>query len=200
MTRNRTTRIALAAGAAAVAVVLTGCAAGQSSTDGQAGAAQSRPSAPPTPTAVTQEVSRPSVSALMICSPEIHNDVKTLLALRRAPMTTSSWANHVYTCTYHLAQGPLVLSVRESGSAAAAREYFRTLRTHVGPARTLTAAEGLGLPAYETSSGSTVFLKDDKTLLVDASHLPASVGSSTRTPADLAYTIATDIMGCWTEG
>jgi hypothetical protein len=201
MTEKRTARFTLLVVVVAVGAALCGCAGGPPATVG----ARAGTSAAPTPAAKgpsmqmeeVQSADRPSASALMVCSKEIRDDVATLLDLRRSPTTTTRWADHVYTCTYHLRQGPLMLSVREDGDVSAARAYFNGLRARLGTTHTLSAAQGLGLPAYETDDGSTVFLKDNKTLHVDASHLASPLGSSRRTPADLAYTIATDIMGCW---
>jgi hypothetical protein len=133
----------------------------------------------------------------MICGSEIRHDVATLLALSAPPGATTSWVNNVYTCTYHLAQGPLTLSVHQTASPRAARGYFAALRTQLGGTRSLRGAKGLGLPAYETASGNVVFLKDASTLQVNATQLPRQVEQSHRPRTDLAYTLATDIMGCW---
>jgi hypothetical protein len=133
----------------------------------------------------------------MICGSEIRDDVATLLALSALPSTTTSWVNNVYTCTYHLTQGPLTLSVHQTGSPRAAHGYFAGLRRTMGATRSLRGAKGLGLPAYETTSGNVVFLKDASTLQVNATQLPQHVGQAHRARADLAYTLATDIMGCW---
>jgi hypothetical protein len=144
-----------------------------------------------------QHATRPSASSLMICSTETRHNLATLLGASRPPLASSSWANRVYTCTYHLSRGPLVLTVQEAGTPAAGRRYYNALRARLGPSQPLTGAQGLGLPAFETNNGAAVFLKDDKTLQVDASRLPRSVGGAHRSRSDLAYTLATDIMGCW---
>jgi hypothetical protein len=47
------------------------------------------------------------------------------------------------------------------------------------------------------ADGAAVFLKDDKTIRVDATGLPARDGPSGDSRTDLAYTIATDILACW---
>ncbi len=44
-----------------------------------------------------------------------------------------------------------------------------------------------------------MFLKDDKTLTVDATRLPATNGPADLSRSDLAYQIATDVIGCWRE-
>jgi hypothetical protein len=57
-----------------------------------------------------------------------------------------------------------------------------------------------GLPGFETPDGVVVFAKDDKTLRVDARHLAAHTGASRQTPSEVAYQVASDILGCWTGG
>jgi hypothetical protein len=189
---------ARAFGLAAVAAALAACGAAHAT--GAATSAASTPGVTMAPGAAghrAQDTSAPSPSALMICGSEIRDDVATLLALPTPPRTSTSWVDNVYTCTYHLTQGPLVLSVHEAGNVRTARGEFVALRKQLGTTRPLRGAAGLGLPAYETATGNVVFLKDDKVLGVDATRLPQRVEQSHRTRVDLAYTLATDIMGCW---
>ncbi|SEM18374.1 hypothetical protein [Streptacidiphilus jiangxiensis] len=141
----------------------------------------------------------PSASALMVCSPEIRKDVTNILAPSRAPTTTTTWTGHLFTCTYHLPTGRLVLSVEESPDTATATAYFDALRTHLGHTTALTAAQALGNPGYESADGTVVVLKDGKTLRVDATALPAASGPHQLSRADLAYEVASDILGCWNE-
>lgn len=58
---------------------------------------------------------------------------------------------------------------------------------------------GLGLPAYQDTTGRVVFLKDNMTLLVNPAALPPRVGPHKSSRADFAYTLATDILACWSE-
>ncbi|MFC5035043.1 hypothetical protein ACQFX6_40230 [Streptomyces sp. DSM 41987] len=141
----------------------------------------------------------PSASALMVCGPEISNDVTKILAPARVPTTSSTWTDHLYTCTYHLPAGLLVLSVKESPDAASATAYFETVRKQMGTTTQLTVAQGLGNPGYESARGTVVILKDGKTLRVDATGMPTASGPHQLSRADLAYEIASDILGCWSE-
>ena len=140
----------------------------------------------------------PSASARMICGSETRRNVTTLTALRTPPPTKATWADHVYTCSYQLPAGPLVLSVKESPDVPAARRYFNALRAGLGRTQPLTGLAGLGLPAYENTTGKVVFLKDNMTLEVNATALPGQVGPQHTSPADLAYTVATGVLACWT--
>lgn len=152
----------------------------------------------PAPSAHTNmKPSSPSASATMICGPETVKNVTTLMGLGTPAPARATWANSLYTCTYRLPGGPLVLSVKESSSAETARGHFDALRARLGRTAAVTGLAALGLPAYEKANGTVVFLKDKMTLQVDATALPPRVGTQNITRADLAYTVATDILACW---
>ena len=190
---------------AAAPILLAGCGAASSTSHTAPAAATSPgPSMAPgmkmpdgTTMPDTLTAAGPSQSARMVCSNEIRKDVAILLALPALPSTTSTWTNHVYTCTYRLDQGPLVLAVTESETAAAARGHFTNLQKHVRASQPIQGLESLGLPAFEAPNGTVAFVKDDKTLQVDTTRLPPLVGNPHFNRAHLAYTIATDVLGCW---
>ena len=156
------------------------------------GAAATPPTAAGTPT--TSAVSSgPSVAAQMICSADIRSAITTVL-LPAAPVATSNWANHVYTCTYQLPIGKLVLSVTESATEASANAYLEDLRQQLGAQPLI----GLTPLAYGTGDGVVVLVKDNDTLRVDASRLPVQFGDQGQKRTDFAYEVASDILGCWT--
>jgi hypothetical protein len=170
----------------AVLVLLTGCATSP------AAARSSGPAVAPSRAAAA----RPSTSAAMICGPEIRGEVTKVLALRAAAPVRSTFVDRLYTCTYRLPFGPLVLSVRDSATHAAALAYFSGSKARLGSTTQLT---GLGESSYgTTTSGVVVVLKDTKTLTVDASRLPVQFGSMKQRRTDLAYEIASVVLGCWT--
>lgn len=142
---------------------------------------------------------QPSAQALLVCGPEIRRNIGRLLDLSPAPRGESTWVDHVYTCTYGLPSGPLVLDVKESADDSAARTAFRSLRHELTPTQRLSGLEGLGLPAFETRHGTVVFLKDNMILRVDATKLKVQSGKKYSSQTDLAYEVATDVMGCWAE-
>jgi hypothetical protein len=123
--------------------------------------------------------------------------VTTILSLPSTPATTTAWADHLFTCTYHLPTGRLVLSVKEPPDTATATTYYSTLRQQSGVTHPLTAAQGLGNPGFESANGTVVVLKDGKVLRVDATGMPQVSGPNMIARADLAYEVATDILGCW---
>ncbi|MGI8612721.1 MAG: hypothetical protein ACR2KL_02045 [Nocardioidaceae bacterium] len=141
----------------------------------------------------------PSAPARMICGSEVRSDVQRILALDALPDATPSWADRIYTCNYRLPVGPLVLSVQDAMETDAGHRYFTGLRAQLGPTQPLRGLLGLGLPAYETNNGTVVFLKDGKTLTVDATHLPRAAGPDGQSRTEVAYAIAADVVACWSE-
>ncbi|WP_067440738.1 hypothetical protein [Nocardioides jensenii] len=72
------------------------------------------------------------------------------------------------------------------------------LRTTLDDPQDIVGMTSLGLPAYETGDGVAVFLKDDKTLEVDATGLPDTLGpDDDMTRADLAHAVATSVLARW---
>lgn len=208
----------------AASLLLTGCAAAAGTT--AAGAADpvtatpvaSAPASPP-PTAAggssqghsgdhhgtesaasAEEVATgPSDAALMVCGKQTKDNISSILDLEAAPHTVTNWADKVFTCTYHLAEGPLVISVQESANPKSARNYFDALKSEVKNPTPIKGLANLGFPAYQTENGSVVFLKDNMTLHVDATDLPPAVGPEKIEPASFAYQTATTILACWKE-
>lgn len=131
----------------------------------------------------------------MVCGDDIKGKVGSVLKLAKPAPVKTSFKNHLFTCTYTLPMGPLVLSVKQSSTDAAAGTYFDALRKTLPPTHTLL---GLGTRAYATNTGIAVVIKDNQTLRVDATGLPAVFGSEHQKRTDLAYEIASDVLGCWT--
>jgi hypothetical protein len=135
----------------------------------------------------------PSRAARMICSDEVRGDLADVLKAS-TPTPTSRWAAPVFTCTYRLRVGTLVLSVRESADHARAKAFAG------GERRRLSAYPVAGLTdtAFQTRTGIVVLTKDNDTLLVDASRLPAEFGAEQQKRDAFAYEVASVILGCWT--
>lgn len=165
------------------ALLLAGCAGSQAATTEPTG----RPSVP----AATDQ---PTAAALMICSDDIRGKVQQVLSLSAAPATTHSFRGGRYTCTYRLPAGPLVLAVQQSPSPSAASRIFAGQQAALHG----DTVPGLGTAAFGTSTGVVVVVKDSDTLTVDASRLPPVFGDQQQRRTDLAYEIASDVLGCWT--
>lgn len=210
----------------AVPLLLTGCAAADAATSNAApitsmtsspskspnttmspGMSMSRGESTPGITSTTatpaadaiQNASGPSKATRMICGSETRGNVAKLMALQTPPPAKATWADLLYTCTYQLPVGPLVLSVKESADVAAARSYFNGMRAHLGHTKPLTGLAGLGFPAFEDTTGTVVFLKDNATLQVNATALPPQLGPENISRTDLAYAVATAVLACWSE-
>lgn len=198
---------------AVASLVLSGCAAAGAAAPGSAPGSAAAPSSSETHAAghageqhgagsaapAESPGEGPSEAALMVCGKETQDNITLSLSLTTAPHSVSSWADDLFTCTYHLAGGSLVLAVKESADPAAAREYFDALQSKAGDAAPIKGLANLGFPAYETTSGSVVFLKDNMTLSADATDLPDAVGPNSVSPTAFAYQISTTVLACWVE-
>ncbi|PRZ44084.1 hypothetical protein CLV47_101208 [Antricoccus suffuscus] len=174
---------------AAAGILLGGCATSGAATTGAGSTASS----------VTAGKGGPTDSALMVCGEEPASSITQILGLDKSPHKVHTWANKLYTCTYHLPMGEFVLSVKESADDAAAIAYFNDLQTKLAPTTPIEGLANLGFPAYNTTAGATVFVKDNMTLQVDASKLPATLGPHNISRNDLSYQVATVILACWKE-
>lgn len=210
----------LALGLSALALVASGCATGKDSGTaapagaagsmaGQAAAGMSKaPSdshtmasgetmaghSHPSKPAQTSAGSEPSAASKMVCAGDVPAQVRIVLKLSAPAPTSTSWQDRLYTCTYTLPMGKMVLSVKESDDKPAARDYFQALRAKLGDTAPLLA---VGEQAYATKTGTAVVLKDNMTLRVDTTGLPEVFGPQQQRRTDLAYQMATVVMGCW---
>ncbi|MCU1575158.1 MAG: hypothetical protein JWO93_3240 [Micrococcaceae bacterium] len=141
----------------------------------------------------------PSPATQMICAEETKDNITRILALQTPPHSVDSWADQIYTCTYHLSDGPLVLTVKESPDPAAAHTYFDAAQAADAGNQSIDGLTNLGFPAFSNDRGSVTFLKDSTTLTVDASALPAAVGPHAITPKEFAYEVASTVLACWKE-
>jgi hypothetical protein len=138
---------------------------------------------------------QPSETAAMVCGDDVVGDVSRALALPAPPATTATWADPLFTCDYDLPMGPLVLSVQDSSTPAAALEYFDDQQAELGGA---SPAAGLGERAVATPTGTVVVVKDAMTLTVDATGLPEVFGDNDQRRSAFAYEVASIVLGCWT--
>lgn len=141
----------------------------------------------------------PSAAAAMICSKEIADSVRSTFELRTAPSAVDGWSAQRYTCTYRLPGGRLRLSVQDLDQPGPGRAWFDALSNRLG-ARTIRGVASLGFPAAETPvRGNVLFLKDDKTLLVDATAVGRSDLPKGLNRTEAAYGVAASVIACWSE-
>ena len=91
------------------------------------------------------------------------------------------------------------LSVKDLDSAGPGRAYFDDLRRSLPVATTVKGVASYGFPAFETTHGDVVFLKDHKTLWVDAGRLTRADLPAGTSREDAAYGVAAAVIACWTE-
>jgi hypothetical protein len=147
------------------------------------------------------DMNGPSEPAAMICSDEIRDAVRRTFALSSAPSSTDSWNKQemLYTCVYDVRGSRLTLSVQDAMDVKAGRSHFDRLRSQLADPHAIRGVQALGFPSYQSASGHVVFLKDGKTLDVDASRLPASALPKGFSRAEAAYGVASAVIACWTE-
>jgi len=154
----------------------------------------------PASIAATRTAARaPSRHAGMVCAAETRVNVAALLAPLH-PLVSDSWRNPLYVCTYRAGTQVLRIAVREDGSHAAALSDFDALMKTATMPRKIPAAASLGLPGFETADGLVVFTRDDMTLRVDARGLGPRTGQASLARSEVAYELATDVLGCWSGG
>ncbi len=141
----------------------------------------------------------PSQAAAMVCSDEIRDAVAHTLQLDHAPRGLRSWGHELFRCSYLLDAGELRLSVKDLDGARAGGMYFDDLRARLPLSTSLRGVEGLGLPSFETPEGDVAFLKDHKTLWVDAGRLSRAGLPAGMSRTDVAYGVAAAVVACWSE-
>jgi hypothetical protein len=142
----------------------------------------------------------PTETASMICSDDdVRDAVRRNLGLDRAPVGLHAWAHRLYSCTYQLAGGDLRLSVKDLDAAGPGRAYFDRLRSRLPHAEAIQGLANFGFTSFQTPRGDVVFLKDHKTLWVDATRLAPTDLPAGTSRADVAYGVAAAVIACWTE-
>lgn len=147
------------------------------------------------PAAQQQE---PSAAAGMVCAGQVVTAVATVLRLDQEVAPTSTWEPPMYSCTYDIDGAPLVLSVHDTDDVAVGEAHFAELQERLG-ARDIEGMLGLGMPSFSTDAGMVGFLRDGKTLLVDATALPGELAEGTMTRDEVAYAIASAVLVCWVQ-
>ncbi|WP_181037643.1 hypothetical protein [Arthrobacter sp. ZGTC412] len=102
----------------------------------------------------------PSEAALMVCGDQPKERVRSILDLDADPHTIKDSADSTFTCTYHLAEGDLAISVQEAANQPTALKFFDAMQALAKDATPIAGLANLGFPAYESADGSAVFHKD----------------------------------------
>lgn len=140
----------------------------------------------------------PSTAAAMICSDETAEAVQRSFDLGALPARDDTWAAPDYSCRYELADSRLFLTVHDLSPAQDGRAHFTETRRSVRATR-IGGLENFGFPAFETRAGVVGFLKDGKTLVVDARRVARRDLPRGFSRGEAAYSVAAAVIGCWTE-
>ena len=140
--------------------------------------------------------STPSISAQMVCSKEARDDIKATLGIAAEKVTRPKWVrkDHLYSCAYVYPRGKIVLSVKELSSGAETTNYFESIKRKYGTSDDLN---GVGQGAWVLKNSDVVVRKDYKVLLIDVTGIPERLVPAMRR-SDVAVSISTVIMSCWT--
>lgn len=153
----------------------------------------------PAPGRVAHFASGPSAPAAMICSRETADAVRRTFALPADAAAEDGWRSPTYICDYALPHGTLRLSVRDLRAGTGATAWFDRVQRRTAGAHRITGLQSLGLPAFEARGGRVGFLKDGRTLLVDASGVPARDLPPGFSRTGVAYGVAAAVIACWSE-
>jgi hypothetical protein len=184
-------------------LVLAGCASGGSggsAATGTSGSAATGTSGTTTHAAAVEAAqyasNTPPPAATMVCDEdELRSAIAAGLGVDSVPAGTSTWADHVYTCTFTTPLGRLVMSVTVTPGNADARGRLAALRTSLAAT---TQEPGLGQEAYSAASGTVVAVKDNMVLTVDPGGLPDDIGATHEHRLDFARVLAAAVFSCWT--
>lgn len=141
--------------------------------------------------------SGPSAAAEMVCGGQVDTAVRLIVASPDIPEPEAAWTAPDFTCTFDVDGAPLVLTVHDATDVAEGEAAFDAMQAELG-ADDIEGLLGLGLPSFSTGEGVVGFLRDGKTLVVDATALPADIGGD-RTLDGVAYAVASAVLTCWVE-
>lgn len=141
----------------------------------------------------------PSPAAEMVCSGQVVDSVRSITGMAEAALPASSWDEPTFSCTYDVDGAPLVLSVYDAIDLDQGRTHFEQVQKALPGAEEIEGMAALGMPSFSTGDGVVAFLRDGKTLLVDATALPGGLGAGgNMTQHQTAYAIASAVLVCWT--
>lgn len=163
---------------AAILVGLTACAA----------------PAPARPTFTPNADGTPATGTVMVCTPEISDQATVYLGITPTTITTPTWRDRIYSCTYIYPDGQIILSIKELSSPEETTDYVAAVVARLGQG----APANLGDAAFTTTDGSMVMRKDNKVLVVDTSNLPNPFGDPPVDRATAANLVTAVVAACWT--
>jgi hypothetical protein len=91
------------------------------------------------------------------------------------------------------------MAVDDAKNAGEGRRRFAALRARTSRPHRIAGVASFGLPAFESSAGTVVFLKDGKVLSVDARRVAQRNLPKGFSREAVAYAVASAVIGCWSE-
>ena len=177
-----------------LALLAAGCSTSSRSADPATTTTATTTTFDPSAAAAQYDADTPPDAAEMVCSDEIRRQVKGALGLDSTPTPQSDWADHVYTCTYAVPMGTLVLAVTVTPSVDAAGAQLDALRARFGAG---DPEQGFGERAYSAPAGVLVAVKDNLVLTIDATTLPDDLGAGHQRRIDVVRLLAAGVFACW---
>jgi hypothetical protein len=132
----------------------------------------------------------------MVCSPEAQKEMAAALGLT-ATVSTPTWNDHTYACTYGYPNGSFTLSVKELSSWPQTYAFYNGARVSDAPTEAL---QNLGQAGFQGKGGVVVVRKEWKVLTVNVAGLPAQFGVPPTSADSVAVTVADVILACWAGG
>ena len=175
---------------AAVALTLTQC----GSSGGGGGAAPTVAPVAPSTTLLVTFGDDPTASAQMVCGQEGQTELADAFKVSPTQITTPSWVDHLYSCTYLYPDGSFTLSVKELPTIPDTVSYFAALKAKF----TVKDPLALGQDGFSATDGTSVVRKDNMVLQVDVTKLSDQFGVPPFTRANASLVIASTLLGCWT--
>src|SRR6185312_9585174 len=185
----------LCALAVAAGALVAGACGSSSSSSSSSQAKAGNPSATTTTyPAVVKVGPGPSVSSKMVCAQEGQSVIAAALNENTTKVTTPTWTNDIYSCTYTYRVGTMGVAVKELATKPQTDAYFKSLQQKYGVKQKFDLAQG----AFLAPNGEVVTRKDYKVLDINPTHLPKQFGQPSMSQGNVAIQAAVALMGCWT--
>ena len=131
-----------------------------------------------------------------MCAGDAQHEIAEALGLKAVRVSTPTWVDDLYSCTYQYSDGSFTLSVKELSSWNQTYAYFDDLGSRYGKASALG-----NLGCRVRSAKPTVRWWCARTGRCSPSTsppaLPPRFGVPPTSSSDIAVTVADVILGCW---
>ncbi len=181
-------RRGLVAGAAALALLVTGCGGSDGGGDGRATG--------DTKLAHASSTAGPGEAAREVCEPMIRDAVEVEIGSPLEGAPAEAVDDNTFTCTYRVGGGTIVMSVDDLKRVPAAKQDLLVQRTATLAAGTeVEELPGLGHGGFVGPDGGLVVRKDAMVLTIDMAGMPEAVDGRDR--GTIATNLGVAVMGCW---